>query len=108
MNSFCSECGDWFPSPEHPREGNHTSERSRRYPALCVGCVLDTGERASMVIPREPVRFLRSAHKGPMGQDLRNVWTCGRKDPDGRFCEHGSRQGARECLGKGEKENGGI
>lgn len=46
MNSFCSECGDWFPSPEHPKGERRVSERSIRLPALCVGCALDAGERA--------------------------------------------------------------
>lgn len=43
------------------------------------------------------VKFLRSEHKGPMGQDLRNVWTCGSKNDDGRYCEHSTKAKALDC-----------
>lgn len=43
------------------------------------------------------VKFLRTEHKGPMGQDLRNVWTCGARTDDGRYHEHKTKASATEC-----------
>jgi hypothetical protein len=51
------------------------------------------------------VKYLRTAHKGPMGQDLRNIWTCGVRDADGRYHEHTSRESATKCPLRGGKRN---
>jgi len=48
-----------------------------------------------MKLPK--VKFLRTAHKGPMGQDLRNVWTCGVKGDGGWYHEHATRESATHC-----------
>jgi hypothetical protein len=49
-----------------------------------------------MATKKPKVKLLRAVHKGPMGQDLRNIWTCGVKD-DGWYHEHNSRDSAMNC-----------
>lgn len=48
------------------------------------------------------VKFLRTEHRGPMGQDLRNVWTCG-SQADGRYHEHRTQAQATACPRRDER-----